>query len=307
MSITEAQRKERKNHLGSSDMPAIMGFSRWANRYDVWLEKTGRVQPKEKKTKNITAGNLLELPIITWLSDYLNEPIEIENDDPATRDTMERKVDGTPIVVHLDGKVVNTGDPVEVKTEGVDHPIIEPWGEAGTDEVPEYTCIQAHCHLMATDHEICHVPTFLGGRGFGYFFVKRDNRIVELIKRTAIDFWENNVLKDVPPENVAPSLAMAKRIHHIEGEPKKLSEKMVKDWLDARTAFTTAEKVKEFHHAGLLAELDGIGIGVYKTVEDGKTVTRYVTNYEQTRKSHSVKESTFRVLRPKKDLLKKRK
>jgi len=59
MSITEAQRIDRKNHLGSSDIPAIMGFSRFStNKYDVWLEKTGRVQPKEKTQGYITAGGM---------------------------------------------------------------------------------------------------------------------------------------------------------------------------------------------------------------------------------------------------------
>jgi hypothetical protein len=254
------------------------------------------VEPKEKTQDYIQAGNLLEGPVLDWLVEYLKEEIECGSAD------MERKVEGTPIVVHMDGRVHTTGDPVEVKTEGVDHPIIEPWGEAGTDDVPEYTCLQAHCHLMATDREICHVPTFLGGRGFGYFFVKRDNKLVELIREQSIRFWEENVLKDKPPEACVPSLGMIKRIRSVEGDPVKLSEKMVKDWLDARAAFTTAQKAKEFHHAGILAELDGVGIGVYETVEDGKTVKRYVTNYSQTRKAHSVKESTFKVLRPKKKL-----
>jgi predicted phage-related endonuclease len=288
MALTESQRADRKNHLGSSDIPAVLGFSRFSNAYDVWLEKTGRVTPKEKTQDYIQAGNLLELPVIEWLSKYLVEPITVKEESQQ----MERKVDGFPIVVHLDGYVTATRDPVEVKTEGVDHPIIEPWGEAGTDEVPEYTCLQAHAHMMATDREICHVPTFLGGRGFGYFFVKRDNHIVELIKRQAVDFWENHVLKDIPPENVAPSLAMAKRIRRVEGEAVELRDGMVEDWLKAKEEAKEAKKRVEFHQAGILALLDGVEMG---TCTHGD-----ITNFEQNRKGYTVEPTSFRVMRLKK-------
>ena len=165
MTITAIQRAERKNHLGGSDIPAIMGFSPYSNAYDTWLLKTGRVVEEEKKQSFITAGNLLENPVIQWLEQFLGETINVNSDD------LQVKIAGTPIVDHMDGITDRTANPIEVKTEGVDHPIRLPWGDAGTDEVPEYTCVQAHVHLLATDKEICHVPTFLGGRGFGYFFV----------------------------------------------------------------------------------------------------------------------------------------
>ena len=285
MGITEAQRAERKNHLGSSDIPAIMGFSRFANAYDIWLLKTGRVQPQEKTQDYIQAGNLLERPVINWCESFLD--MKIDTDEKK----LERQVEGLPIVTHMDGEVLDSGEPVEVKTEGVDHPIFEPWGEAGTDEVPEYTYLQAHCHLMATDREICHVPTFLGGRGFGYFFVKRDNKIVELIKQQAIDFWENHVLKDIPPES-PPSLAMAKRIRSVEGDPVTIPDEIVRQWLDAKDAASAAVKQKEFYQAEILAALDGHEMG---TCELGD-----VTNFSQNRKGYTVEPTSFRVLRLKK-------
>ena len=286
MGITEAQRAARKNHLGSSDLPAILGFSRFANKYDVWLEKTGRVQPKEKTQGYIQAGNLLEGPVLDWLVEYLKENLICGSDD------MERKVDDTPIVTHMDGIIISTGDPVEVKTEGVDHPIIEPWGEVGTDEIPEYTLIQTHCHMMAMDREICHIPTFLGGRGFGYFFAKRDEGIIKLIREQAIRFWEENVLKDVAPENVVPSLGMIKRIRRVEGEPMELADEIVQQWLDAKEAATAAVKQKEFYQAEVLAALDGHEMGLSSLGD--------ITNFSQNRKGYTVEPTSFRVMRVKK-------
>jgi len=296
MAITEQQRAQRTKHLGSSDVPAIMGFSRWASAYDIWLLKTGRVQAKEKTQDYVQAGNLLEEPVIKWCSEYLSE--EIDTDAAA----MERSVDGTPIVVHTDGILRRTGEPVEGKTEGLYGPIVEPWGESGTDEVPEYTCIQAHCHLMATDREVCHVPTFLGGRGFGYYFVQRDNKLVDLIRSQAQQFWQEHVLRDVPPEESVPTLAMAKRIRHIEGEPVELEAEIVQQWLEAKEDAKAAKKLVEYYQAHILATLDGCELGKYEVDEDGKMCERYVSHFEQKRKGYTVGPTSFRVLRVKKKL-----
>ncbi|MCJ7828941.1 MAG: hypothetical protein MUP81_04295 [Dehalococcoidia bacterium] len=286
MGITEIQRQDRKNHLGSSDMPAIMGYSRFGNSYDVWLQKTGRVQPKEKTQDYIQAGNLFEAPVIQWLSEYLRTKID------CFALSMEREIEGTPIVVHPDGFVVDTGDPVEVKTEGLYGPIIEPWGDVGTDEVPGYTMIQTQCHMMALEKEICHIPTFLGGRGFGYFFTRRDERLQEIIRQQAIKFWEEHVLKDVPPENCAPTLAMAKQIRHVEGEPKALADGLIQNWLDAKELAKVHTNEAEYYQAEILATLDGVEMGTCGLGD--------ITNFEQERTGYEVKPTSFRVLRLKK-------
>ncbi|MBE3036992.1 MAG: YqaJ viral recombinase family protein [Candidatus Atribacteria bacterium] len=285
MSLTAEQRKERHKHLGSSDLPAILGFSRFSNKYDVWLEKTQRVQPAERTQNYITAGNLLERPVINWCADYLKRAIITDEKE------LERKVEGTPIVTHMDGIVVE-GDPVEAKTEGVDHPIIEPWGEAGTDEIPEHVLLQAHCHMMATDREICHIPTFLGGRGFGYFFARRDEGIVKLIREQAIRFWTENVLGDKAPENVVPSLNMIKQIRRVVGEPVPLAEKMVQQWLDAKERAAAAKKQQDFFQAEILAALDGHDMGLSNLGD--------ITNLEQSRKGYVVEPTSFRAMRLKK-------
>ena len=288
MAITEAQRANRYKHLGSSDLPAIMGFSRFQSPYDVWLLKTQRVKPVERTEHYIEAGNRFERSVLEWFNEYIDEPLRV----PNQLDGMERTVDGTPIVVHLDAAVEKTGDPVEAKTTGLFGPIQTPWGESGTDEVPEYECIQAHCHLMATDRELCHVPAFLGGRGFQYFFVKRDNALVDLIREQAVTFWHENVLKDIPPAECAPSLAMAKRIRHIEGDPVALDPELIDFWLDAKENAKKYTKLVEFHQAEILAALDGAELGFCGGTE--------ITNFSQNRKGYTVEPTSFRVLRLKK-------
>ena len=244
--------------------------------------------PKERTEQYIQAGNLFEESVLKWFNGYLDEPLRV----PTDADQMERTVDGTPIVVHLDADVERTGVPVESKTAGLFGPVLAPWGESGTDEIPEYEMLQAHCHMMATDTELCHIPTFLGGRGFQYFFAKRDNPIVELIRDQAIRFWEENVLKDIPPADCAPTLELVKQIRRVEGDPVTLTDEMVQEWLDAKEAATAADKVKKFHQAEILATLDGHEMGNCNLGD--------ITNFEVNRKGYFCEPTTYRKLHLKK-------
>jgi len=285
MSITAEQRANRKDHLGSSDIPAILGFSKWATPYDVWLEKTGRVanDPDEVPTQAQEAGNLLETSVLDWA--YQKSYIKGFERDP------EIVVPDTPIVVHIDAVEIESGNPIEVKTEGLFGPVRMPWGDAGSTEVPEYTCLQCQTHMMATDREITHVPTFLGGRGFGYFYVERDEKLVKLIKEEALRFWKEHVLKDVAPPDSVPSLELIKKIRRIEGEPVELNPDLVAifEEVDGRANHWDREKIKA--KAAILAALDGRQEGIYGDK------TQMITNYEQTRKETVQRASTFRVMR----------
>ena len=44
MPITEKQRQRRRDHLGASDMAAVMGVSPYRNAWTIWAEKTGRLE-----------------------------------------------------------------------------------------------------------------------------------------------------------------------------------------------------------------------------------------------------------------------
>jgi len=261
-----------------------MGFSRFATPYDVWMFKTGRIPVDPKERDYQTAGKMFEDGVLRWFSE--------KQKFGAIKRNIERRVEGTPILVHMDAELVHTGEPVEVKTEGMFGPIIEPWGDEGSDDVPEYTCIQAHCHMMATERDICHVPTFLGGRGFGYFFVKRDDGLVKVIREQAIAFWQKHVLGNVPPPDAAPTLSLVKRIRRVEGEPVELDDKLVDEWLQYKDIVKEAKKAAEEAHAKVLASLDGNEIGTCGLGD--------VTNFLQNRKGYTVEPTSYRVLRLKK-------
>lgn len=244
MPITEEQRLARKEALGSSDMAAILGLDPWRNAYDVWLEKTGQVEDN-KETEVMQAGSLFEDGVLNWAEMHLGK---LERN-------VEKRAQGFPIVSHIDAVVISPQEPVEAKTAGLFGPVQEDYGENGTDELPDRVIIQSHVHMLCIEKDICHVPAFIGGRGFNMFRVNRDEVIINSIMDASLDFWEKYVIPNEPPPNVIPSIEIVKRIRRIPEKIVELDPKLVQEWLDAKDKVKWAEEIKKDAQAAMLAAI----------------------------------------------------
>jgi putative phage-type endonuclease len=155
MPITETQRERRSKHIGSSDVAPIMGASRWATAYDVWLEKTGKLVEKSDENQAMTAGNMFESGVLQWAEEHLGK---------MTRNQY-RSEPKAYLGCNIDAIVDADGVPVDAKTGGLFGPLADDWGDEGTDQVPDEVILQAHAHMIVVDAVLCHIPAFLGGRG----------------------------------------------------------------------------------------------------------------------------------------------
>lgn len=303
MPITAQQREQRRHHLGSSDMASILGVDPWRNAYDVFLEKTGKVEDL-KENEAMYLGTALEDGVLTFAEDQLGK----------LKRNQYRSAQGFPIASNIDAIVVASEEPVEAKTAGLLGPMAEPWGDPGTDDLPDRVIIQAHCHMLCTDKEICHVPALLGGKGFVMYHVTLDKVILDLIMEKSTEFWDDYVLKDVPPPDVMPSYAMAKRMKRTPGKVVKIDEVLVVNWESAKGNLKVAKEIREAAEAELLTALGDADAGEYGT--EGMLLTYF----EQCRRSVRAKElrdaypkiyakfenvSHFRVARTKKPKKKK--
>lgn len=282
MPITEEQRKQRIHHLGSSDMAAILGVDRWKTPTDIYLEKKGRLT-EEPDAMIKLAGSRFEDGVLDFAQDELG---------PLTRN-VEREVAGTPIVAHIDAVVDASDEPVEVKTTGLFGPLFERWGDDHTDQVPERVIVQCHVHMLATDRPICHVPAFIGGRGFVMFQVPRNEDLAEICRAAAVRFWTENVEADVPPEGVAASLNIIKRLRRTPEKVTDVDPETVRAWLDAKEAASGASKALDEAQAAVLTAM---GDAEAALCGDLGAITYFKTN----RSGFTVKPTTFRTLRHRK-------
>lgn len=236
MPLTERQLTERRAHIGSSDVAAILGVNPYASAYDVWLEKTGRYDPRdERQSDAAAAGNRLEPVVLRWAS-------QEGGLGDITRRGTERRLTGTPIKVHVDGLVKIDGSPVEAKTSGIFGPVIGYWGLPGTDQVPKYYIAQCTAHVMATKRDVCYLPVLLGGRGYQMFQVDRHQRLIDVIGEWCESFWQNHVKADTPPADTVGSEEVLKKSWRVEGKRTIIDKALGERWRKTRRLRLSLEK-----------------------------------------------------------------
>ncbi len=285
MPITPQQLEERRLHVGSSDMAAVLGKSPWQTPTDVYLDKIGKLAPLPP-TDAMIAGNILEPSILDWF-----EKVS-ECGDLQRNVTMAGP---GPLASNLDGLIPTCKDPVEAKTVAIVRPKtpadMEKWGDEGSDQIPDYVIIQCHVHMICSHSQICHVPVLLAGEGFKLFHVEFDGTLAAMIEKAARYFWETCVIPQVPPLNGHASLQVVKRMRRTPGLITEIDPALAQRWTIARAA------AKEFK-----AEADQAQADVLLAMGDADAATipgeeGAFTYYETARKGYEVKETTYRTLR----------
>jgi putative phage-type endonuclease len=282
MTITDKQRLARKTHIGSSDVAAILGLDPFRNAYEVWLDKTGKLDDTQKKGRALSLGTFLEEAILCLSEERLGK---------ITRNQYRTVKDFPILAASTDGIVKASGEPVEAKSTNITYraPATDEWGEEGTDQVPERIILQCTVQMMATESQVCHNPVIIGGRGFVMFRIPFDKDLAAMILDRVSDFWNNNVQKDIPPENCMPSMEFIRRVRREPKSIVKVDDQLIQCWLNARESRLQCQKIEEQAAAEILAKIG--------TAEAGQYGGGIVSFYEQTRKAYSVHELKFRVMR----------
>ena len=289
MSITEFQRKRRKDYIGSSDAAAILGVNPYENAYDIWLQKTGKLEIEKAETPDMSLGRALEKTIL-----------DLAEQDLGSIDTaagLEFILDSLHIISHPDGIVLKTYEPVEAKESGIRNPFYakENWGEANTDQVPDMILIQTQVHILATKKSICHIPTILGGRGYVMFFTPEDKELQQMILNSVGHFWDEHIVKDIPPENVLPTMDVIKRIRRQPNSTIDIPKELVEERETAQIFLKSAEKDFEIKDMALRTALGTAEAGRF----DGGLVTYFLQHRNAEKKIREAYD--YRCLRIKRD------
>lgn len=253
--ITEKQKQKRKQYIGASDVPAIIGVDPYTTAYQIWLEKTGQFERDiDPESPWLLSGKYVEDAVLNWAERHLGK---------ISRKNLERRIKGTPVLVHLDGLTKDGGYPVECKTAALHGPLIEFYGEEWTDQLPERVLVQCQMQMEAVDRDRCYVPVFIGGRGFVMYVVERDMELVSLCLSKVRRFWEHHVKHKIPPEEPAP-VKLAKYVKRTAGKSVELPQALVDEWLQAKAELSYVkehvEGIQENIHKILIEAEAEIGL-----------------------------------------------
>jgi putative phage-type endonuclease len=191
----------RAKSLGGSDIGAILGFNRYRSTVDVWLEKTSRTV-HEADSLPIRFGNFAEefvaseYSLSTGYSLVSHPTALIHPQYKYMHGHIDRFISDHPSIYDVSGSMV-AKRVLECKTA---NPFArQEWGELGSDQVPMTYLAQCVWYLAITGLEQADLAVLFGNADFRVYEIPRDQELEEMMIDRARIFWEEHVLKDVPP------------------------------------------------------------------------------------------------------------
>lgn len=257
----------RNKGIGGSESAAVLGFNRYCSPLEVWLLKTKR-KGAEVDNEAMYFGRLLEPVLREEFSRRTNLKVQTCSFMFASKEYpfMIANVDG--VVTENDG----TKALLEIKTTNSFTTAKEL--EDGGLPVEWYFQIQ---HYMAvTDLKKAYLAVLIGGNKFQYQIVERDEETIENIIALESHFWNEYVLKDVPPPaDYNSGECLATLYPNSDGSTVILpveSEQLVDDYLKIKAAEEDLKKSK--------AEIENKLKALLKESESGITPSGYKVSWK---------------------------
>lgn len=186
-------REQRTHGIGGSDVAALMGLSPWKTPLQLWLEKTGREQPKDISERAYVAfGNTMEPVIGTWYKAH-NPTMLVKRVNAMAR-SIERPWAQASLDYEIRDDLSHTWGVLEIKTARS----AKDW----KDGVPLYYQTQVLHYLSVTGRDYAHVCVFFRDTcEYETYLIRRDEHEddIRAIDDAVDRFWRHYVEHDIMP------------------------------------------------------------------------------------------------------------
>lgn len=191
----------RKTGIGGSDAAAIANLNKYKTPMRVYQEKLGLVEPVEESDA-MSLGHRLE-PVIRAM---YAEKFGI-NGMGLSMTRKDNEIVRSPqydfVIGSFDGLVFDDKKGVAVwgfeakATSG--YPKGE-WGESGSDHVPPAYYLQCQHYMLVTGLQRWDLAALIGSTKFYIYHIFRNEQVITDLLKLEMNFWNNHVLAQVPPE-----------------------------------------------------------------------------------------------------------
>jgi putative phage-type endonuclease len=182
--------EKRKHYITGTDAGKLIGVSPWGGKFAVWLDKTGRAAPVVE-TPAMKAGKKFESAILQTYAEEMNCKLEhVDGYQLITCDKYPR------LGASLDGWNHDLQIPVDAKNIKWKN---EKWGDAWTDQFPEYYKAQLQVQMMVTGATFAHLAVMFSGQDFFIYSMEYDEDMAQKILDASDEFWPF-VERDKMPE-----------------------------------------------------------------------------------------------------------
>ena len=208
--------QERRHYLGGSDIGALLGLSSYKTPLDLWLEKTGKVNPhadslplrfgsfaeefvaseyaKVTNSRVIADDRMVLHPEYAHFRAHIDRFVFTQN---SQGNDLSPNGNHAPQVFNQDGQCL-AQYLLECKTTS---PFMQHhWGEEGTANIPlSYLC-QCAWYLAVTQMGRIDLAVLIGNSELRSYVITRDLELEKLLIQKANYFWNEYIQKDCPPK-----------------------------------------------------------------------------------------------------------
>ena len=268
MTITAAQREERRQFLGSSDAAAVLGLSPWRSPWDVWCSKTRRL--RDDKSGAARIGDWLEPSIVQEAARRIagSEQHILEYD-------LRAIAENTLLAANLDGYrgVEPHGfAPIEAKyrstrslpPESGVRSLRDLWGPATGEDDFHSIPLDERCQIM---HQMICCGADVGYVAACLCEFELELRIYRVplasnekwfqnFESALLNWWQYHIVDGFEPDRQAASWGVVRRVErHEPAIPAKLDDQLFEDVLEAQAASKAAKERHEHAKAQLAAAM----------------------------------------------------
>lgn len=217
--LTEEQRIQRKNGIGASDAAAAAAMSPWCTQYELYLEKIADYVEERndfERDFKFIEGNLLEDVVAAMYTmktgAEVHEPRQTiyHPEYPFIYANLDRALTHQPNY-YIECKTTNDFTFSQGK-----------WGTEGSSDMPMQYLLQCAHQAMVGNAEAVDLAVYVKGlkSGFYIYTYQRNYELEAALLARELNFWNEHVLKRVPPAPVTYEEASQQ---FPESEPTQIS------------------------------------------------------------------------------------
>jgi len=176
----------RKKGIGGSDSAAIVGLDRYRSAFDVYAEKIG-LKPEQPDNEAMRQGRDLEQYVAERFMEATGKKVR-------RRNAILQHPEHPFMLANIDRWVVGENAGFEAKTTSVLNRC-----KFSQGEYPPSYYVQCVHYMAVTGAERWYLAVLVLNKAFHVFTIERDEAEIKALIEAEKNFWENHVLKQIPP------------------------------------------------------------------------------------------------------------
>lgn len=206
--------KTRDLGIGGSDAAVIMGMNSYKSPYQLWMEKTGQVEPPDlSDNQYVYWGTKNEANIADWFQEETGKKVK----RLGTLQSREYPF----MLANVDRTVIGENAGLEIKTAGVSQ--YRKWKD---NEIPDAYYCQCLHYMAVTGADYWYIAVLLGGNEARWKRIERNEEDIKTLIEAEKEFWNLVQTKTAPPVDgsISCSQALASRYADSRDEEIMLPE-----------------------------------------------------------------------------------